>query len=208
MTSCSLSSVLTLTLVTSVLGAGAGFGGFWAKSHWADAIVISPPVATVQAPVLDPLPKLSVQSVDLIAQVKALQPTPDTQPSRPAQAAIVKPSTSTQPPLPVAEKVAPGVLSDTSSETTQAHSLAEVGQDQPPLLSELPASQVAGLPPLIYSAHVYSSDPKRSYIQLNQQILHQGDQYAGLTVVMIRYPDTIFRYRGQLVRQPALVDWK
>lgn len=189
---------LRLSLTVVVAGAAA-YGGFWAKSHLATPSVLAAPAKPIAAPELTPLPKITAESVDLVALARQQQ----------KEASVITAESAAPEKQVITTSSSPKVGSHPSAQRVSRTFAPVTSSDEelPPLLTELPHSFVAGLPPLLYSAHVYSSDPRQSYIQLNQQVLHQGDHYAGLIVEQIRYPDTIFRYKGRLVRILALTDW-
>ncbi|WJV52602.1 type II secretion system assembly factor GspB [Prodigiosinella aquatilis] len=64
------------------------------------------------------------------------------------------------------------------------------------------------LPPLIYSAHVYTSGQKQRSITLNRQLYHEGDSpIKGLIIERIEQEVTVFSFNGEPFILDALEDW-
>ncbi|CAG9000146.1 MAG: hypothetical protein CENE_02136 [Candidatus Celerinatantimonas neptuna] len=198
----------------------AGGLGFWSRHQMSHLADIKLAQTNSSIPLLEPLPQLEVKKVDLIAlrEIQLAQAVPYKKHQRQQEKTPgfknksselaehvlknkVELAVKTLPLSKSISKVHTNSVIPTKGTTLSQHQL-------PPLLSALPVKETANLPAFTYSAHVYSTDPKNSYIQLNNQILYQGGSYMGLTVVHIGYSDTVFRFHGQLVRQPALKDWQ
>ncbi|MEH2921085.1 type II secretion system assembly factor GspB [Samsonia erythrinae] len=72
----------------------------------------------------------------------------------------------------------------------------------------LPAIRDGDIPPLTYSAHVYTSDEAKRSITLNGQQFHEGDvPVEGLIIEQIQHDMTIFSVEGEAFILEALEDW-
>lgn len=211
---------LAMIIVGALAIAIAGEVGFLSRQHFSHSVDIKPGQSKLSVPLLSPLPQLDAKKVDLVAlrEVQLAQAASlkkhqnlqeQTQGSKHKSAELADHSLNNR--VKLLAKTLPLSQSTTKGQTNGVIPTKETTLSQhqlPPLLSALPVKETANLPAFTYSAHVYSTDPKNSYIQLNNQLLYQGGSYMGLTVVHIGYSDTIFRFNGQLVRQPALKDWQ
>ncbi|MFM2477654.1 general secretion pathway protein GspB [Celerinatantimonas sp. MCCC 1A17872] len=161
-----------------------GYGGFWGKSHLLKPKEVTPIGQKIDFPALHPIAEVQTKSVDLIAL---------------REQQLAKQSSDTQ-----------AVLSADHSDNTDVKppaSLEDPVFNQPiAVLSRVGAK--LHIPAFVYNAHVFSSDPSLSYIQLNGRTLHQGDDFLGMTVMKILYGKTIFKIKSQLLEQPALEDYK
>ncbi|MDK9420109.1 type II secretion system assembly factor GspB [Pectobacterium carotovorum] len=72
----------------------------------------------------------------------------------------------------------------------------------------LPAISNGEIPPLAYSAHVYTSDETKRSITLNGLQFREGDSpIEGLTIEQIQQDMTIFSVEGEVFILEALEDW-
>ncbi|GKV79956.1 type II secretion system assembly factor GspB [Pectobacterium versatile] len=72
----------------------------------------------------------------------------------------------------------------------------------------LPAISNGEIPPLAYSAHVYTSDEAKRSITLNGLQFREGDSpIEGLTIEQIQQDMTIFSVEGEVFILEALEDW-
>ncbi|ACX87208.1 general secretion pathway protein [Pectobacterium parmentieri] len=72
----------------------------------------------------------------------------------------------------------------------------------------LPAISNGEIPPLTYSAHVYTSDETKRSITLNGLQFREGDSpVEGLTIEQIQQDMTIFSVEGEVFILEALEDW-
>jgi general secretion pathway protein B len=68
-------------------------------------------------------------------------------------------------------------------------------------LNDLPADVRSALPPLKISAHVYSPEPHSRLVQVNDQLLQEGqDSTQGLKVEEILSKGIVFRFQGYRFR--------
>lgn len=158
----------------------AGYGGYWSKTHLVQPKILTPIGQKIDFPALHSIEQPKAKSVDLIALREQL---------------LVE---KTDDPLRASTDHRPTVkqLSDSSQKLEQ------------PVEALINLGAKMHIPAFVYNAHVFSSDPSLSYIQLNGHTLHQGDQLLGMTVVKILYGKTIFKIKSRLVEQPALEDYK
>ncbi|MFM2486528.1 general secretion pathway protein GspB [Celerinatantimonas yamalensis] len=180
---------LIWVLGSAVVIASALFCGAWFKSHWAPATMQLAHGQMIGAPQLQALPELHPKSVNLVAlREQALH----------------------QIPKPLLNNVSRTSVSAVDIAATPAKAGRQLPTNYADAVAfdELPVDLKKQIPAFVYNAHVYSSDPTMSYIQLNGKTLYQGDHYLGLTIVLIRYNETFFRFKGQLLKQKALQDWR
>jgi general secretion pathway protein B len=75
-------------------------------------------------------------------------------------------------------------------------------------LWELPEPVRRGLPPMTYSFHVYSSDPQRRTIIINNRTLREGQQVSdGVLLEEITPDGVILATGGYRVQIPVLGEW-
>jgi general secretion pathway protein B len=75
-------------------------------------------------------------------------------------------------------------------------------------VTDLPPRIAQQIPPLRYGAHVYSSQPSKRVININDHNYHEGDEVApGITLLEIQPRASIFRVGGQSFSVKALTDW-
>nr|WP_264084923.1 type II secretion system assembly factor GspB [Pectobacterium odoriferum] len=103
--------------------------------------------------------------------------------------------------LPVAEEQTPATPAATP------HQDAPVPPEKRTTLP-LPAISNGEIPPLTYSAHVYTSDEAKRSITLNGLQFREGDSpVEGLTIEQIQQDMTIFNVEGEVFILEALEDW-
>lgn len=65
------------------------------------------------------------------------------------------------------------------------------------------------LPPLNLQTHMYSSDPKRRWLKINDVEFHQGEWIGSqLQLVEILAQSVIVEFQGEQIEIPALYEWK
>lgn len=75
-------------------------------------------------------------------------------------------------------------------------------------ITDLPPRIAQQIPPLKYGAHVYSSQPSKRVININDHNYHEGDEVVpGITLLEIQPRASIFRVGGQSFSVKALTDW-
>ncbi|WP_411992517.1 general secretion pathway protein GspB [Agarivorans sp. DSG3-1] len=80
--------------------------------------------------------------------------------------------------------------------------------DTAPMMGALAPEVQALIPSLTFNSHVFSSDPTRRYISLNDVELAEGDFVTkNIELVAIRLDDIVLRVAGNLCRLNALSDW-
>lgn len=80
--------------------------------------------------------------------------------------------------------------------------------DDAPLIGALEPAVQALIPAITFNSHVFSSDPSRRYVTLNNQEFAEGDFVnANIELVAIRMDDIVLRVAGTLCRLNALSDW-
>ncbi|WP_304169878.1 type II secretion system assembly factor GspB [Lonsdalea britannica] len=71
-----------------------------------------------------------------------------------------------------------------------------------------PSADNGELPAFTYSAHVFTSEPERRSITLNNQRYHEGDSpFSGVVIEQIQQDVTVFSVNGDPFIQDALEDW-
>ncbi|MFJ5396186.1 type II secretion system assembly factor GspB [Pectobacterium parvum] len=108
--------------------------------------------------------------------------------------------------LPVAEEQTPAALA-APPHTSQTHTDTPTSSEKRATLP-LPAISNGEIPPLAYSAHVYTSDETKRSITLNGLQFREGDSpIEGLTLEQIQQDMTIFSVEGEVFILEALEDW-
>ncbi|MEQ9906083.1 type II secretion system assembly factor GspB [Pectobacterium aroidearum] len=109
--------------------------------------------------------------------------------------------------LPAAEGQAPAAPAATPPQQEEAHVDAPALPEKRTTLP-LPAISNGEVPPLTYSAHVYTSDEAKRSITLNGLQFREGDSpIEGLTIEQIQQDMTIFSVEGEVFILEALEDW-
>ena len=75
-------------------------------------------------------------------------------------------------------------------------------------IDELPTSTQQQIPEMIFSAHVYSSEPMQRSMVINNRFMEEGDVVSyDLVLVEITRNGAIFDFRGQLFTASVLSGW-
>jgi general secretion pathway protein B len=182
--------------------------------------------AVMGYPVVSELPTLTAKPVDLLVlkrvllHEQSLEQTVATVPQHSVnpvtdkpvvQSASIAPYTPLSQPQPQSAPEQALSLADRFAQAvaeTQALDWRNNGDfSHVPLLAQLDGELTAGLPPITFASHVYSSDPMRRYVMLNEQLLKEGEYWLGMELVAIRKNDIVLRVKGHLARLEALADW-
>ncbi|MFW5410038.1 type II secretion system assembly factor GspB [Pectobacterium brasiliense] len=108
--------------------------------------------------------------------------------------------------LPAAEVQTPAALAATPHQE-ETHTDTPAPSEKRTTLP-LPAISNGEIPPLAYSAHVYTSDETKRSITLNGLQFREGDSpIEGLTIEQIQQDMTIFSVEGEVFILEALEDW-
>ncbi|WP_280514697.1 type II secretion system assembly factor GspB [Candidatus Symbiopectobacterium sp. 'North America'] len=114
--------------------------------------------------------------------------------------------------------------------TVQPHSETPPSENTPPLAQAVPATPASApkadpsppptaapkpakvekgqVPPLTYSAHVFTSDPSRRSVTLNGVRYQEGESpMEGLVIEQIQQDITLFDANGEIFILDALSDW-
>ncbi len=76
-----------------------------------------------------------------------------------------------------------------------------------PHLVELPMSFQRRVPSLIFSSHIYASDPAARRVMINDQYLRPGEQFSGIRVDRITPEGVELSLNGQRFRVGVVRDW-
>ncbi|WP_163133144.1 general secretion pathway protein GspB [Agarivorans sp. Alg241-V36] len=80
--------------------------------------------------------------------------------------------------------------------------------DDAPMVGALDPEVQKLVPAITFNSHVFSSDPNRRYVTLNDKELIEGDFVTNnIELVAIRLDDIVLRVAGNLCRLNALSDW-
>ncbi|WP_221074745.1 general secretion pathway protein GspB [Agarivorans aestuarii] len=80
--------------------------------------------------------------------------------------------------------------------------------DDAPMVGALDPEVQKLVPAITFNSHVFSSDPNRRYVTLNDKELVEGDFVTkNIELVAIRLDDIVLRVAGNLCRLNALSDW-
>ncbi|MDO6763723.1 general secretion pathway protein GspB [Agarivorans sp. 1_MG-2023] len=157
-------------------------------------------------------PKQSVQQAVLPVEVSNLEPKPAATPKPQAE----KQTTTATVANPTAEKNATekGLEQRFAAAVQATQVLAwkdeadPTNYDTAPMMGALAPDVLALIPSLTFNSHVFSSDPTRRYISLNNVELAEGDFVTkNIELVAIRLDDIVLRVAGNLCRLNALSDW-
>ncbi|RYC42901.1 type II secretion system assembly factor GspB [Pectobacterium zantedeschiae] len=109
--------------------------------------------------------------------------------------------------LPAAEGQAPAAPAAAPPHQEESHVETPASPEKKTTLP-LPAVSNGEIPPLTYSAHVYTSDEAKRSITLNGMRFREGDSpMEGLTIEQIQQDMTIFSVEGEVFILEALEDW-
>lgn len=76
-----------------------------------------------------------------------------------------------------------------------------------PHLVELPMSFQRRVPSLIFSSHIYASDPSARRVMINDQYLRPGEKFSGIRVDRITAEGVELSLSGQRFRVGVVRDW-
>lgn len=76
-----------------------------------------------------------------------------------------------------------------------------------PHLVELPMAFQRRVPSLIFSSHIYASDPSARRVMINDQYLRPGEQFSGIRVDRITPEGVELSFNGQRFRVGVVRDW-
>lgn len=112
-------------------------------------------------------------------------------------------------PLPVIEEeIAEEEPPEPEAAAPEAAEEKPVNSDDYSGIEQLPENTRQRLPAIKYSAHIYSSEPGKSVINLNGRDYHEGEDIgSGVTLVTIEPDDSLFSFEGETFRAAALSDW-
>nr|WP_252120300.1 type II secretion system assembly factor GspB [Symbiopectobacterium purcellii] len=124
----------------------------------------------------------------------------------------------------------PARVMASTTNAAQPHNEAPPSENMPPLTQAVPASpptapkadpspspaaapkpakvEKGQVPPLTYSAHVFTSDPSRRSVTLNGVRYQEGESpMEGLVIEQIQQDVTLFDANGEIFILDALSDW-
>ncbi len=131
-----------------------------------------------------------------VAQVAPTLPAPVESPATPSTTAAVPPAAS-------ADALSDPEFTSFTPGTVAAQSSAPVQE-----LWELPEAVRRNLPPMTYSFHVYSSDPQRRTIIINNRRLREGEQVSeDLVLEEITADGVVLATAGYRVHIAVLGEW-
>lgn len=108
-------------------------------------------------------------------------------------------------PLQVAEPVVKKVRRSAKQE--RVSNSQSVAADQPRSVSKARAVTKADLPQLVYTTHIYATQPKDRFVMLNGKAYAQGDSISSeLRIKEILENDLVVIYKGQEFILPSLED--
>ncbi len=94
---------------------------------------------------------------------------------------------------------APNSLQDTPKITLR---------DNIPRIDQLPASTLSRLPPMIFAAHMYSSNDAERWVRVNNRRLSEGDNIdSNVRILKIEPQHVVLAFQGTEFRMNALSDW-
>ena len=77
-----------------------------------------------------------------------------------------------------------------------------------PRVDQLPARLLTRLPSMVFSAHMYASEPSERWVRVNGQQLGEGDWIDDqVQIVNIEGQHVVMQFQGELFRMAALTDW-
>ena len=81
------------------------------------------------------------------------------------------------------------------------------GEGRVPHLVEMPMSFQRRIPTLIFSSHVYASDPAARRVMINDNYLRPGERFAGILVEQITVDGVVLSLDGQRFRVGVVRNW-
>lgn len=132
--------------------------------------------------------------------------------SQPASAAVVAPPTAVvrDNPVVASEPRTEAPAAMTAREAPQALPAPAPTLAEPPVrsLTELPSDVRASLPAMTYSFHVFSANPERRSIIINERRLREGDEIGGgWQLEEITEEGVVLAGAGERVYVPVLSQW-
>jgi general secretion pathway protein B len=197
---------LVLTALVVALGAGWGWRE-WNRGADDVAPAAAPDVAVAAPAVATPAPAI-VAPPPMRAPIPAPPPPAPADPTaRPLPPPALDPATLPILPAARAEPVAEAAATtDAGRLTTDAlppPPAAAPPEESLPRLGDLPAGERAAMPPLRLSMHVYSDDPARRFVIVDEQRLTEGASPApGLVVEQIRRDGAVLSFNGRRLLLP------
>ena len=77
-----------------------------------------------------------------------------------------------------------------------------------PRVDQLPARLLTRLPRMVFSAHMYASEPNERWVRVNGQQLGEGEWIDDqVQIINIEGPHVVLQFQGELFRMAALTDW-
>lgn len=123
--------------------------------------------------------------------------------------AVMSTMSPSSPPVPAEKKPMPkttGIAPDAS--TPRVASAAATPPPPLPTESKTPRVIDGQVPPLTYSAHVFTTDPDKRSITLNGVRYREGESpMEGLLIEQIQQEVTLFDVNGEVFILDALADW-
>ncbi|GAA5648002.1 general secretion pathway protein GspB [Vibrio proteolyticus] len=180
----------------------------WISSNQPQEVVVDVPAALSVKPYPDfatlavnrrttPLPQAE-------PAIRRDEPTPSTSSAPSADSELDGVDLSSLPP-----SLARRVEAAMSSESVRA-AMRDTGEadDAAVDLSMAGDDLIGQLPAMNFQTHVYTSDANRRWVKINGQEYKQGEQIdADTQLVRIAPQSCTIRFRGKLIRVPALYDW-
>ena len=77
-----------------------------------------------------------------------------------------------------------------------------------PPIENLPESFRARIPEMLYQAHVFASEPSRSWIKINNRELKVGDNINGVYIIEITAEQTLMQFEGVEFSLGSMEDWQ
>jgi|GEM_PF-717182 general secretion pathway protein B len=95
-----------------------------------------------------------------------------------------------------------------SAENAPAQEPTVIVRDNVPRVDQLPASTLSRLPPMVFAAHMYSSNEADRWVRVNNRRLSEGDNIdSNVQIVTIEPQHVVLSFQGIKFRMNALSDW-
>lgn len=95
----------------------------------------------------------------------------------------------------------------TTASATESPEWTGAAQERVPHLVEMPMSFQRRIPTLIFSSHVYASDPGARRVMINDNYLRPGERFAGILVEQITVDGVVLSLDGQRFRVGVVRNW-
>ncbi len=105
------------------------------------------------------------------------------------------------------EETAPQAAPQADHRPTTEASAGAASEQAVPRLTDLPVSFQRRVPNLTFNSHIYSPDPARSRVMINNQYLRTGQRIAGMRIDAITENGVIFNLDGTRFEVPVVRDW-